>query len=87
MRKNAALAMAFASAATALFLFAHSIRGASSADIALNGQVSSAEEGPMEGMLVSAKRAGSTITTTVVSDDQGRYTFPSKKLEPGQYAR
>jgi virginiamycin B lyase len=86
MRKNAVFAMAFAFAAAALFLFAHSIRGAGSADIALNGQVSSAEEGPMEGVLVSAKRAGSTVTTTVVSDGQGRYTFPAKKLEPGQYA-
>jgi len=86
MRKNAVLAMAFAFAAAAFFLFAHSIRGASSADIALNGQVSSVEEGPMEGVLVSAKRAGSTVTTTVVSDGQGRYTFPAKKLEPGQYA-
>jgi len=86
MRKNVVLATAFTSAAVALFLFAHSIRGANSADIALNGQVSSIEEGPMEGVLVSAKRAGSTVTTTVVSDGQGHYTFPAKKLEPGQYA-
>ena len=53
---------------------------------ALTGQVSSAEEGPMEGVLVSAKRAGSTITITVVSDAQGRYSFPAAKLEPGPYA-
>jgi len=54
--------------------------------IALAGQVSSAEEGHMEGVLVSAKRAGSTMTITVVSDEQGRYRFPSSKLSPGQYA-
>jgi hypothetical protein len=30
----------------------------------------SAEEGPMEGVLVSARRAGSTITITVASDEQ-----------------
>src|SRR6266851_6325822 len=40
---------------------------------ALSGRVSSAEEGAMEGVLVSAKKAGSTITITVVSDAQGRY--------------
>jgi streptogramin lyase len=53
---------------------------------ALAGQVSSAEEGAMEGVLVSAKRAGSTITVTVVSDKQGRYSFPASRLEPGTYA-
>ena len=36
--------------------------------VALNGTVTSAEEGRMEGVLVSAKRAGSIITTTVVTD-------------------
>jgi streptogramin lyase len=48
--------------------------------------VSSAEEGAMEGVLVSAKKAGSTITVTVVSDKQGRYSFPAARLEPGKYA-
>ena len=53
---------------------------------ALAGQVASVEEGPMEGVLVSAKKAGSTITTTVVTGAQGRYRFPRTRLEPGQYA-
>jgi streptogramin lyase len=53
--------------------------------MALSGQVSSAEEGPMEGVLVSARRAGSTVTITVVSDTQGRFNFPTAKLEPGKY--
>ena len=53
--------------------------------VALTGQVTSAEEGPMEGVLVSARRAGSTVTTTVVSDRQGRYQFPRARLEPGDY--
>jgi len=52
---------------------------------ALAGQVTSEAEGPMEGVLVSAKKAGSTITITVVSDKEGRYSFPAAKLEPGQY--
>jgi len=53
---------------------------------ALAGKVSSAEEGAMEGVLVSAKKAGSTITVTVVSDAEGRYSFPAKKLSPGKYS-
>ena len=53
--------------------------------VALTGRVSSAEEGPMEGVLVSAKRAGSTVTTTVVTDREGRYRFPRARLEPGAY--
>jgi streptogramin lyase len=52
----------------------------------LSGRVSSAEEGAMEGVLVSAKKPGSTITVTVVSDREGRYRFPEKKLTPGKYA-
>ncbi len=39
---------------------------------ALTGVVSSAEEGPMEGVMVSAKKNGGTITITVASDQNGR---------------
>ena len=53
---------------------------------ALGGRVTSQEEGPMEGVLVSAKKVGSTITLTVVSDAQGQYSFPRSRLEPGQYS-
>ncbi len=61
--------------------------GAASAQgVALTGQVTSAEEGAMEGVLVSAKKAGGNITITVVSDKNGRYSFPANKLAPGQYA-
>src|SRR5437763_8714444 len=70
----------------ALCLFQSLASDPAIAQTALSGQVSSAEEGPMEGVLVSAKRAGSTITVTVASDAQGRYSFPAAKLEPGQYA-
>ena len=52
----------------------------------LNGQVSSADEGAMEGVLVSAKRDGATVTVTVVTDKQGRYSFPTGRLEPGHYS-
>jgi virginiamycin B lyase len=53
---------------------------------ALTGLVTSAEEGPMEGVLVSAKKNGTNITITVVTDAQGRYRFPRTKLDAGQYA-
>src|SRR5207244_11124914 len=65
-------------------LFSHSAQTQSS--IALAGRITSSEEAAMEGVLVSAKRVGSTITVTVASDEQGRYRFPSAKLQPGRYA-
>ena len=40
----------------------------------------------MEGVVVSAKRDGSTITVSVVSDAKGRFSFPAARLEPGHYA-
>ena len=52
---------------------------------ALTGIVLSQAEGPMEGVVVSAKRAGSTMTLSVMSDAQGRYAFPANRLEPGSY--
>jgi hypothetical protein len=55
-------------------------------DAALTGVVSSEKEGPMEGVMVSAKRTGGTITVTVASDAQGRYSFPRSRLEPGSYS-
>jgi virginiamycin B lyase len=79
--------IAIAIAAVTLFFAPVNIIGAASAPaVALTGKISSQAEGAMEGVLVSAKRAGSTITTTVVSDAKGQYSFPSAKLEPGRYA-
>src|SRR5262249_11126526 len=53
---------------------------------ALSGQVASQEEGAMEGVLVSAKLEGGTVTITVVSDAEGKFSFPAAKLGPGKYA-
>jgi virginiamycin B lyase len=53
---------------------------------ALAGQVSSAEEGAMEGVVVSARKEGGTVTVSVVSDDKGQFRFPAAKLAPGRYA-
>ncbi len=72
--------------ATILFCAAaDTARAQSSASPALAGLVSSQEEGPMEGVLVSAKRAGATLSITVVTDGKGRYSFPRNRLEAGQY--
>ena len=49
----------------------------------LRGHVSSREEGAMEGVLVSARRAGSPITVTVASDAKGGFRFPEGSLPPG----
>ena len=51
----------------------------------LSGQVTSAEEGPMEGVVVSAKKDGSTISISVVSNGAGHFAFPVARLEPGHY--
>lgn len=60
-----------------------SVQGQSSA--ALTGTVSSTEEGNMEGVLVTAKKEGATIATTVVTDDKGNFSFPADRLGPGKY--
>lgn len=55
------------------------------APAALAGTVSSTQEGNMEGVIVTAKKVGSTISISVVSDDKGHYAFPADRLEPGHY--
>ncbi len=52
---------------------------------ALTGKVLSDTEGPMEGVLVSARKSGATITVTVVSDAKGEYSFSASRLDPGRY--
>src|SRR6266516_4562157 len=55
------------------------------ATLALTGQVTSTEEGPMEGVVVSARKDGSTVSISVVTNAQGRFAFPAARLEPGGY--
>ena len=52
---------------------------------AISGQVTSAEEGAMEGVVVSAKKDGSNITVSLITNAQGRFSFPADRLEPGKY--
>jgi virginiamycin B lyase len=51
----------------------------------LSGSISSAEEGAMEGVLLSAQRDGSPIIVTVVSDERGHFHFPDGRLSSGHY--
>ena len=57
----------------------------SSAPLALGGEVTSVEEGAMEGVLVTARKIGASMATTVVSDATGHYTFPRARLAQGTY--
>jgi streptogramin lyase len=52
---------------------------------ALAGMVTAGSEA-LEGVLVSARKNGSTITVTVVSDKDGHYSFPASRLDPGDYS-
>ncbi len=71
------------------FVFAATFNLVSSAalaaDAGLSGTVTSAEEGAMEGVVVSARKAGSTVRVSVVTDAQGQYRFPAGRLQPGSY--
>src|ERR1044072_134443 len=49
---------------------------------ALTGRVTSDKEGAMEGVVVSAKKVGSSVTVSVPTDDKGRFSFPASRLEP-----
>ncbi len=55
------------------------------APAALAGRVTSPQGRPMEGVLVSATRDGSTVTVTVVSHRGGQYSIPASSLAPGRY--
>jgi len=80
----AAVAVVTMLVATASMKITHAAEGNSLA--ALAGTVSSQADGPMEGVLVGAKREGSTISTWVVSNAQGQYSFPRDRMQPGRYA-
>ncbi len=77
------IALIFATMSSAIMI--RRTHAATQSPVALTGLVSSAEEGAMEGVLVSAKKTGSTITTTVFTDENGRYQFPASRLAPGRY--
>ena len=80
--RNLLLALGAAAMAVALEL----VPAQAQAPMALSGQITSAAEGPMEGVIISAKREGSTTTISVVSDSSGRFSFPASRLAPGRYS-
>ena len=57
--------------------------GAARADSLLTGTVTSAAGEKMGGVTVSAKAEGSTVTTSVFTDETGNYYFPP--LPNGKY--
>jgi streptogramin lyase len=56
---------------------------AAQADQILSGTITSASGQKLDGIVVSAKKIGSTITTSVYSDTTGNYYFPP--MADGQY--
>ena len=86
MRGRVLLLKGTVSLALTLFQGALPVHAGSLAAVALTGRVTSQEEGAMEGVVVSTKRDGSTITVSVVSDKKGVYSFPVNRLEPGHYS-
>jgi virginiamycin B lyase len=77
--------MLLAGTGLASFLFAAGAPAGAAGPASLTGKVSSAEEGAMEGVLVTAQKDGSTIAYTVTTNDKGEYAFPAAKIDPGHY--
>jgi len=82
MRNTKQVALVALGAASTMGLAAFLTAGAASAAL-LTGAVTAANGEKMGGVTVSAKAAGSTITTSVYTDDQGNYYFP--QLPDGNY--
>ena len=72
-------------AASALALAAAASPAMAQGPAALTGVVSSVQEGKMEGVVVSAKRPGSTIMVSVSTNAKGEYSFPADRLAAGTY--
>jgi streptogramin lyase len=83
MRAKLMLTLIATAAATAFAPASNALR--SDSDAALTGIVSSADEGKMEGVVVTAGRAKSTVQVSVTTGADGRYAFPRSHLQPGQY--
>lgn len=72
-------------ASTSVLAIAASHPAMAQTPAALTGTVSSTEEGKMEGVVVSAKRPGSTMMVSVSTNEKGEYRFPKDRLTPGTY--
>lgn len=78
------MARRFGAALGAAFLFL-GFAFAQGAGAQFGGQVSSVEEGPMHGVLVSLRAVASSVTHTVVSAADGQFRFPAGLLSPGPH--
>jgi virginiamycin B lyase len=86
MRMSRLFAVTIAAVAVILVSTAvDALRAQPQAAVALTGHVTSAAEGAMEGVVVSAVMTGSTVMTSVISDRDGRFRFPAANLTPGRY--
>jgi len=83
-RKIAIIFFVMAAAALAVVFHAQpALSQSSSPSAILSGALISAEGKPLEGIGVSAHGANNTFTTTVYTDEAGRFVFPP--MESGQY--
>ncbi|MGH9255099.1 MAG: carboxypeptidase regulatory-like domain-containing protein [Vicinamibacterales bacterium] len=57
--------------------------GYAAGETVLTGRITAAAGQPMEGVIVSARRFGSTFTTSVYTDAAGEYYFP--RMDEGKY--
>src|SRR5262245_62048758 len=73
-------------ASAAVLLFQAACPAWADSAAALTGVVTAEAEGAMEGVVVTARKDGAKFSISVVTDAQGRYSFPAGRLEPGQYA-
>jgi streptogramin lyase len=85
MRTMRFVSIAFA--VLAMLVLAGPLSGAANAanSPSLTGQIVGPDGAPLEGVVVSADNFSSTITVSVVSGADGRYSFPAGKLNPGKY--
>ena len=84
MKSVSILSMTTALTAGLLLILAP-VRADERAPAALTGQVTSDAEGAMEGVVVTARKDGSIVSTSVTTDAKGSYAFAENRLEPGRY--
>lgn len=85
MRTVRVVSIAFAVLATLALVGSLSGQANAENTPSLTGQIVGPDGAPLEGVVVSANSYPSTITVSVVSGADGRYSFPAGKLSPGKY--
>ena len=81
--KHTRILASLAAIAAAGFVLTIMAPASNAAEALLSGTIKSSSGENMGGVTVSAKAEGSTITTTVFTDEAGNYYFPP--LSTGQY--